>query len=323
MKYIFYLLCFYQKEMKDTASGGVQSFVSLSFLRNFLIPIPPLFEQRRIVQKIEELLPFVEQYDKTEQKLTALNKNFPEQLKKSILQSAIQGKLTERLPTDEPASELLKRIEAEKIRLIRDGKLKKPKVRDNSQNAKFEPPFEIPQGWEWVRLGDIIEINSGVTYSKIDQITQINEGTRIIRGGNIINNELQLFDNDVIIKNGKAKENQFLKIGDLITPSVTSLENIGKFALIKDVIENSAIGGFIFCLRNFISDNVFNNYLFCLLRSEFIKKQMQEKTNKSGQAFYNLGKTKFEEVLLPIPSLNEQYRIVKKVELLLSQIKRL
>ncbi|WP_205420568.1 restriction endonuclease subunit S, partial [Ursidibacter arcticus] len=150
-EYISYALqsAFLLDLMVSNSKGTAQKGIYLNTLKELEFPLPPLNEQHRIVAKIEELLPFIEQYDKREQVLTELNKNFPEQLKKSILQAAIQGKLTEQLPTDEPASELLKRIKTEKERLISAGKLKKPRLRDNSQNAKFDVPFDIPQGWEW------------------------------------------------------------------------------------------------------------------------------------------------------------------------------
>ena len=102
--------------------------------------------------KIEELLPYIEEYDAVEKRLTVLNKKFPDQLRKSILQQAIMGKLTERDPTDEPASELLKRIRTEKVRLIKEGKLKKEKPL--SPITADDIPFEVPDGWEWVRLQD-------------------------------------------------------------------------------------------------------------------------------------------------------------------------
>ncbi|HDL5911299.1 TPA: restriction endonuclease subunit S, partial [Mannheimia haemolytica] len=101
--------------------------ITLTKLESYLVPVPPLLEQQRIVQKIEELLPLVERYEQTEQQLTKLNNTFPEQLKKSVLHAAIQGKLTEQDPNDELASCLIERIKAEKNRLIAEKKLKKPK----------------------------------------------------------------------------------------------------------------------------------------------------------------------------------------------------
>ena len=129
--------------------GGVGS----AKLKNLLCPIPPLAEQKRIVEKIEELMPLIEEYGKAEEQLSKLNAEFPDKLRKSILQQAVQGKLTERDPADEPASELLKRIKVEKEALIKAGKIKKekplPAITDD------EKPFDIPDTWEWVRLSDV------------------------------------------------------------------------------------------------------------------------------------------------------------------------
>ncbi|MBN6712091.1 restriction endonuclease subunit S, partial [Haemophilus haemoglobinophilus] len=230
----------------NSSGTAIKNIPPFSVFKKLSFALPPLSEQKRIVAKIETLLPFIEQYAKKEQELTALHQEFPEQLKKSILQAAIQGKLTEQNPNDEPAIELVKRIQAEKERLILEKKIKKPKqhseiiVRDNSHYEIVdgverciddEIPFEIPENWCWVRLSNVFEIHTGVTYGKSDQL--INEGARIIRGGNIVNSQINLFDNDIWIKSEKVKPTQWIKIGDLLTPSVTSLENVGKFALIE------------------------------------------------------------------------------------------
>ncbi|WGE35492.1 restriction endonuclease subunit S [Actinobacillus genomosp. 1] len=130
-KYLFFFLssAFVQMVIEDQSDGSTkQKELSLSTIKGYLIPLPPLNEQKRIVAKIEELLPYIEQYAEKEEKLTELHQQFPEQLKKSILQAAIQGKLTEQNPNDEPASALIERIKAEKLRLIAEKKLKKPKV---------------------------------------------------------------------------------------------------------------------------------------------------------------------------------------------------
>ena len=138
---------------------GLIGGVGAAKLKNLIMPLPPLAEQERIVEKIEELMPLVEEYGKAEEQLTALNTEFPDKLRKSILQQAIQGKLTERDPGDEPASELLKRIRAEKEKLIKEGKIKKEKPLPPI--TEDEIPFELPDGWEWVRLTDVGEVSRG------------------------------------------------------------------------------------------------------------------------------------------------------------------
>jgi len=148
---------------------GIQGLSSAS-LANILLPLPPLVEQHRIVERIEQLLPHITAYDVAEQKLTVLNATFPYQLKKSILQSAVQGKLVPQDENDEPASVLLERIRAEREQFTREGKIKRDKFesviikRDNSHYEKQggierciddEIPFDVPDNWAWARLGTL------------------------------------------------------------------------------------------------------------------------------------------------------------------------
>ena len=141
--------------------------ITQEMLKNQLVPLPPLSEQEKIVAKIEELIPLIDEYDTKESKISALNTAFPEQLKKSILQEAVQGKLVLQDPSDEPASVLLERIRDEKAKLIKEGKIKKDKNesvifrRDNSYYEKSngvercidkEIPFEIPHNWCWTSI---------------------------------------------------------------------------------------------------------------------------------------------------------------------------
>ena len=137
-----------------------------------MLPLPPLSEQQRIVNKLKELEPYINDYDKAYEKIEKLNNNFPEQLKKSILQEAVQGKLVPQNPKDEPASVLIERIREEKQKLIQEKKIKKDKNesyifrRDNSHYEKIgseerciddEIPFDIPDSWEWCTLASVTE----------------------------------------------------------------------------------------------------------------------------------------------------------------------
>ena len=129
-------------------------------LRTYIIPLPPLAEQKRIVEEIEELLPKVEEYGKAQEALDKLNEELPERLKKSILQEAIEGRLVPQDPNDEPASVLLEKIRKEKARLVKEGKLKKKDL-EELPISEDEKPFEIPESWEWVRL---ISISKAIHY---------------------------------------------------------------------------------------------------------------------------------------------------------------
>lgn len=150
----------YWDQLRDGTIATAQPNCNGKTLSKMLIPLPPLAEQHRIVAKIEELMPLVEEYGVAQEKLNRLNEALPEALKKSILQQAIQGKLVPQDANDEPASALLSRIRKEKEQLVKAGKLKKKNLA-TTPIADDEKPFEIPESWEWVRLGEIFKINMG------------------------------------------------------------------------------------------------------------------------------------------------------------------
>ena len=145
--YLFYFLMSHKESFTKKAEGGAQPNISKEKIISTLFSLPPLAEQKRIVEKIEQLLPFIEKYEQAETQLTALNTSFPEMLKKSILQEAVQGKLIPQNPDDEPASVLLERIRAEKQKLIKAGKIKKSK-HESVIVTRDKIPYEIIDGEE-------------------------------------------------------------------------------------------------------------------------------------------------------------------------------
>ena len=150
----------YWDQLRDGTIATAQPNCNGKTLSKMLIPLPPLAEQHRIVAKIEELMPLVEEYGAAQEKLNRLNEALPEALKKSILQQAIQGKLVPQDPKDEPASVLLAQIRKEKEQLLKAGKLKKKDL-ETTPISDEEKPFEIPESWEWVRLGEISNLSRG------------------------------------------------------------------------------------------------------------------------------------------------------------------
>ena len=156
------------EQISTKVSGTAYNALTIIKLNNLILPLPPLSEQKRIVAKIEELMPLVDEYDKAQKELDTLNSAMPEKLKQSILQEAIMGKLGTNNPDDEPAAELLKRIRKEKEQLIKDKKIKK------------EKPFDIPDNWVWCRLGELITIKSGDGLSSKD----MKNGEIPVYGGN-------------------------------------------------------------------------------------------------------------------------------------------
>ena len=167
--YLYYVLssAFAHKQFCDKVAGAVVQNLNSDKVADSIVPLPPLAEQKRIVAKIEELLPKVEEYGKAQDALDKLNEELPEKLKKSILQEAITGRLVPQDPNDEPASVLLDKIRAEKKRLVKEGKLKKKDL-EETPISEDEKPFDIPDSWEWVRIGNIFSMQAGKNVTAAD-----------------------------------------------------------------------------------------------------------------------------------------------------------
>ncbi|MEE1450947.1 MAG: restriction endonuclease subunit S [Oscillospiraceae bacterium] len=194
-EYLFYFLMSQKQAFIKRGEGGAQPNISKEKIISTLLPVPPVEEQHRIVKKLKILLPVIEKYANAEIAVDRLNKDFPEALKRSILQWAVQGKLVPQDPSDEPAEALLERIRVEKQRLVKEGKIKKDKHesiifrRDNSHYEKLdgvecciddEIPFDLPESWKWVRLGCLLKIESGKSLTS----KEMKPGTIPVYGGN-------------------------------------------------------------------------------------------------------------------------------------------
>ena len=262
--FLFYFLMANKTNFIKQGEGGAQPNISRDKLIRYLIPIPPYAEQLRIADRIEFVKPLLAQYDTASVKLASINRTLTGHLKKSILQYAIQGKLVPQNPGDEPASELLKRIEEEKSRLVKAGKIKRDKnasvIFKGEDNKYFEKkgnevvlieellPFEIPCNWTWCTIGTLLQIQTGASFKK-EQALSIQSGVRVLRGGNISPHNYLFKDDDIFIEKSLISEGILLKENDLITPAVTSIENIGKMARITQNYDDVTAGGFVFILR--------------------------------------------------------------------------
>ena len=244
----------------------------------------------------------------------------PQELKNSILQLAIQGKLVEQRPEEGTAQELYAQIQAEKQRLIKEGKLKKEKPLP--EITEDEKPFEIPEGWMWVRIGDCVSDRTGLSYKK-DFLQESSEKMiRVLRGGNIGDTKYFIKPDDIFISSKYVKSDLFLKRNTLITPAVTSLEHIGKMGRIEADYDNIVVGGFVLMLSPYYSLDEFAQYLLYCFSSNYVRTCCKGIVNKSGQAFYNLSRKKLLQVVIPLPPLAEQKRIVVKIEELLPLVDR-
>lgn len=161
-------------------------------------------------------------------------------------------------------------------------------------------------------MSDIVEICTGASFKK-EEGTKNTNGVRVLRGGNILPGQFFFKDDDIFIDSTLVKANILLRKNDLITPAVSSIENIGKVARIDTEIHNTTAGGFVFIIRPIVDDDAFSQYLSIAFSNPYMVNSIQGITKKSGQAFYNIGKERLVRLLIPIAPHNEQLRIIKKI----------
>ena len=303
----------------ESQSDGTtkQKELATATVKAYFVPLPPLEEQRRILDKLNELTPALRDYSETELKVSALEASFPERLKKSILQWAVQGKLVPQDPSDEPASILLERIREEKARLVKEGKIKKDKNesvifrRDNSHYEKLgsierciddEIPFEIPVSWSWSRLGNIINLLSGQDFKPSDYNNQ-EKGIPYITGASNID------DGEIIINRWTEKPKNIAKKGDLLM--VCKGAGVGKMAILKEdlvhiarqIMAISALQVNLHYLRIVLSFNL-----------EYLRRNMQG-------VIPGISRADVLSLLCPVPPLKEQTRIVREMDSIIPIVK--
>ena len=304
--YSLYLYTFVQTlKAKIIAGAGKTtfSFLSVGKLKEFLLPIPPIAEQKRIVAKIEELLPYIDRYAVAYEKLEQFNTKFPEDMKRSILQYAIQGKLVEQRPEEGTGEELYQQIQAKKQRLVKEGKIKKEKPLP--EITEDEVPFDIPESWAMVRFGSVVSLLSGTDFKPEDYNNQ-GEGTVYITGASNLSEE------GVIVSRWTETPRNIANRGDVLL--VCKGSGYGK-TVICDVDE-AHIARQIMAVKK--TENMSMAYIRYFLQAniQFIKSKGQgvipgiDRATVLGMAF-------------PIPPLAEQKRIVAKIEELLPLCERL
>ena len=298
-------------EIRRYDNGTAQPNLGARDLAKFLVPLPSLAEQKRIVAKIEELLPCIERYGKAHDELTALNEKFPDAMKKSVLQYAIEGKLVEQRPEEGTAKELLAAIKAEKRRLVKEGKLKKEKPLPEIKAEEI--PFEIPKSWEWVRLGEICFPFRYGTSEKSSKKGRI----PVLRMGNIQHGSIDYSDL-VYTNNEEDIEKYQLDCNDLLFNRTNSREWVGKTALYRG--ERPAIfAGYLIQVRPVCVDSEYLNYV---MNSEYERNYCKH-VKSDGINQSNVNAQKLSKFIVPLPPLAEQKRIVAKIEELLACCERL
>ena len=308
--YVLNFLLLKKQLFRNRKTGAAIPHLNKELFFNLLIPIPPLAEQERIVAKIEELLPLVAEYDEVEQKLSALNDRFPDKLRQSILQQAIQGKLTERAPDDEPAYNLVARIMADKEALLKAGKIRKEKAL--LPISDDEKPFEIPETWEWVRLSDICNISDGTHQTP----KYVEHGVPFISAQNV---KPYRFIPEV---HRDVSWEDYLEYNKVVAPAKGDIlmtrvgAGIGEAAIIDQDFEFSIYVSLTLIKR--YGDELNMEYLLHVLNSPQGRKLASRKTLGKGASQGNLNLVFIREFVVPIPPLAEQQRIVDRVNDLLA-----
>ena len=274
-------------------------------LKEIVIPIPPLEEQKRIVTKIEKLMPLVDEYAESYNRLQKIDNEFEDKLKQSVLQYAMEGKLVKQNLSDEPASELIKKIENEKAELIKEGKIKKSKKLPSINDD--EKPFDIPDSWEWVRLGQIINLISGRDIPKKDHLNKEIKGSiPYITGASNID------------KNGNINISEWVTNPTVVVNKGTILLSvkgtIGKISILD--LAQAHIARQIMGIDNMFGiDKKYLQY--------YIESYVQQLQQKAKSIIPGISRDDLLLAILPLPPVKEQERIVIKLERLLSSINSL
>ena len=304
--YVLYFLLLKKQLFRNRKTGAAIPHLNKELFFNLLFPVPPLAEQERIVAKIEELLPLVSEYDGVEKRISALNTEFPDKLRKSILQQAVQGKLTERDPSDEPAIELLDRIRAEKAKLIAEGKIKKEKI--IPVISEEDQLFDIPDTWTWTTIADTC---TNIQYGTSEKSAPSGK-VAVLRMGNLQGGKID-YSNLVYTSNDYDIERCHLEYNDLLFNRTNSKELVGKTAIYKAEIP-AIYAGYLIRVTPIMIDSDYLNYV---MQSRFFKKYcLAVKTDAIGQS--NINAEKLKRFVFPLPPLAEQKRIVACVEELLA-----
>ena len=329
---VYALSCPYAISRKvHLATGDIIVHISGDKIGSILLPIPPLEEQARIAARIEEIETLLSKYDATEQQLSSLQSAFPDQLKKSILQMAVQGKLVPQDPDDEPASVLLERIRAEKQRLIAAGKIKRDKHesiifrRDNSHYEKCGAdeiciddviPFDIPESWIWVRLITLTEEKPANGYSPkgVGYATEVKNLTLTATTSGYFKSDAYKYVDVEIPSDSKY----WLKHNDILIQRSNSRELVGTACVYTG--EDNAFIYPDLMMRIRIMNGIDIRYIDYVLKSPFVRQYYTSSASGTSESMPKINQAIVSNTLIPLPPIVEQMRITKCIDKLLSRL---
>ena len=308
----------------DYVTGTAQPKMNQEKMNSILLAIPPVKEQHRILEKMSKVDAFVDKYASLQTKLDSLDNSVYELLRKSILQEAIQGKLVPQIAKEGTAQELLEQIKVEKEKLVKEGKLKKSVLNDSvifrGDDNKYweksgdsivcideEIPFGIPSSWSWCRLGNIASVKGGKRIPVGEKLTTENTGHMYIRVADMKENTVKTDDIHYISESIYQKIKSYtISTEDLYITVAGTIGSVGEIPKVFDnanLTENADKIVFRGICKKFL--------MYCLL-SNFVQSQIKKCTTKVGQP--KLAIVRIEDLLIPLPPIKEQYRIVHKIE---------
>lgn len=286
-------------------TGTAQPKMNQENMNAIWIPLPPIEEQQRIVEKLNQILPLIDEYGKEEDELIALCQKFPEEMKKSVLQAAMQGKLTNQLETDSSVDELLKKIADEKATLIAEGKIKKEKPL--AEITEEEIPFDIPENWRWERWGNL---SNSIQYGY--NASAISSGfAKMVRISDIQDNKI-LWDSVPYCEISESEYEKY-KLNNTDILFARTGGTVGKSVLVSGLTERSVYAGYL--IRSHYNHNLNPQYLKYFMECPLYWNQLTQGTTKGCQPNCN-GQT-LSQMIVPIPPIEEQQRIVEKLNTIL------
>ncbi|MBV4336802.1 restriction endonuclease subunit S [Bacteroides uniformis] len=312
-----------EAQMKG-AGSAIKNIPPFEYLKAVLVPVPPLSEQNRLVERYNLLLSLIAKYESEADKLNCLNLNIYDKLKKTVLQEAIQGKLVPQIAEEGTAQELLDQIKTEKQKLVKEGKLKKSALNDSvifrGDDNKYweksgdsivcideEIPFGIPSSWSWCRLGNIASVKGGKRIPVGEKLTTENTGHMYIRVADMKENTVKTDDIHYISESIYQKIKSYtISTEDLY---ITVAGTIGSVGEIPKVFDNANLTE---NADKIVFRGICKKFLMHCLLSNFVQSQIKKCTTKVGQP--KLAIVRIEDLLIPLPPIKEQYRIVHKIE---------
>lgn len=310
LKYIFYVINshYFHYTVSHRGDGSAQSNLKLEHVREMLIPIPPIEEQQRIVNRVNELMKKIDDYEKVEKELLALEQRFPDDMKNALLQAAMQGKLTEQLDSDSSVDELIDKCCNDKKQAIEEGKYRKERYRGAIEYSK-DLPCKIPENWRWVYISDMSLFQEGPGILAKDFR---NSGVPLIRISGMKSDKVSLEGCNYLDENMvKNKWNHFkLDLGDIVISTSASMDKIAEVQ--EDTVNAILYTGLI---RFKMYGNINKEFFKYFIKSPFYLHQIDEQ--KAGGTIKHYGPSHLKKMVIPLPPIEEQQRIVERLEQLL------